>query len=1009
MIASKRALKRRLLPLLLAVVLILLSLPESALAATFSAVVTVQSMPVYADASLRQQIGSLGEGEVVLVGAYQNNVALIRYQPTGGVGYARVSDMAAVSDVSKPTTVTASGARFYSSADASSAYLSIGRGITVNVLSTSGEWARVECQGWAGYMYTSALAIGSQENPDTGTDNGLGNDVVTETFTATVIAQNAYVYASPSTSSASMRVLYGRQLTVVAYDDTWAYVYNGSIYGYIPISALSRESVATPTPTSITPTPTPTPTATNDGTVIYETFTATVTAQNAYVYASPSTSATRMRVLYGRVLTVVAYDDTWAYVYNGSIYGYIPISALTREGDATPTPTPTQSPDDGVIVETFTAVTVVNTYVYSEASTSSSPLGGIYAGTQVTVHMYNDAWAFISLNGNYGFCPLSVLQRSDGGNTSDPLEGYYRGSAASMIVADTTMYADDSTASNALASLSAGDVVTVTAYNAQWAYVTANGQSGFAPLRYLISDANTVITEMGAIVTRNAQVYEASMTSSASMGSVSRGDILTVLAYSYNRDFAYVRNDNNGAVGYMSLSALTPYDTGATSTPSTGDGIPATVTVDSLYVYRAPSTSADRYGIIYRGEEVEVLEYNNTWAYITRNGNYGYCLLAGLTRTEDLDPSDGTVLCQATVVYPNAPFFQSASTSSAYVGVPVGTTVDVYAYNETWGYVSINGQRGYMLIGHLSRNSYATLSSGSSGSAVLSLQQALEALGYFDGVPAGNYSSLTQTAVARFQAAAGLSATGVADEITQRILYGGYSPASPLLSVTLTTGSTGDNVTRLQTRLYHKGYLALASSVDGDYGSNTASAVRLFQAAAGLSATGVADSTTLRALYSNNAPANPGSAADSGSSGGGDSNQDHLPDDPTRAEKIEYVIYVAQQQMGKPYVYGAIGPNQFDCSGFTTYCYKQVGVTFGRTAQQQGYSAGTKIEGLSNLQRGDIVCMNTVSDNDLSDHVGIYLGNNKMIHASSGAGEVIVSDLGSGYYYRVFSWGRRVL
>lgn len=109
MIASKRALKRRLLPLLLAVVLILLSLPESALAATFSAVVTVQSMPVYADASLRQQIGSLGEGEVVLVGAYQNNVALIRYQPTGGVGYARVSDMAAVSDVSKPTTVTASG------------------------------------------------------------------------------------------------------------------------------------------------------------------------------------------------------------------------------------------------------------------------------------------------------------------------------------------------------------------------------------------------------------------------------------------------------------------------------------------------------------------------------------------------------------------------------------------------------------------------------------------------------------------------------------------------------------------------------------------------------------------------------------------------------------------------------------------------------------------------------------------------------------------------------------
>ena len=216
---------------------------------------------------------------------------------------------------------------------------------------------------------------------------------------------------------------------------------------------------------------------------------------------------------------------------------------------------------------------------------------------------------------------------------------------------------------------------------------------------------------------------------------------------------------------------------------------------------------------------------------------------------------------------------------------------------------------------------------------------------------------------------------------------------------------------RLQTRLYHKGYLSSTSSIDGDYGNTTASAVKLFQSAAGLNATGSADNATIRALYQNDAPKNPSGAADAGDSSGGsgDSTQDTLPDNPTRAEKIEYVIYVAQQQLGKPYVYGATGPSKFDCSGLTTYCYKQVGVTFGRTAQAQGYNAGTKIEGLSNLQRGDIVCMNTVSDGDLSDHVGIYLGDNKMIHASSGADEVIISDLGSGYYNRVFSWGRRVL
>ena len=72
-------------------------------------------------------------------------------------------------------------------------------------------------------------------------------------------------------------------------------------------------------------------------------------------------------------------------------------------------------------------------------------------------------------------------------------------------------------------------------------------------------------------------------------------------------------------------------------------------------------------------------------------------------------------------------------------------------------------------------------------------------------------------------------------------------------------------------RLYYKGYLSKASSVDGDYGSTTASAVKLFQTAAGLSATGTADAATLRALYSNNAPKNPSTAPDAGSGGGGSS------------------------------------------------------------------------------------------------------------------------------------------
>ena len=63
---------------------------------------------------------------------------------------------------------------------------------------------------------------------------------------------------------------------------------------------------------------------------------------------------------------------------------------------------------------------------------------------------------------------------------------------------------------------------------------------------------------------------------------------------------------------------------------------------------------------------------------------------------------------------------------------------------------------------------------------------------------------------------------------------------------------------------------------------------------------------------------------------------------------------------------------------------------------------------ISELERGDLVCFDTVVDNDLSDHVGIYLGKGWFIHASSVAKMVIVSDLSTGYYNRVFSWGRRI-
>lgn len=129
------------------------------------------------------------------------------------------------------------------------------------------------------------------------------------------------------------------------------------------------------------------------------------------------------------------------------------------------------------------------------------------------------------------------------------------------------------------------------------------------------------------------------------------------------------------------------------------------------------------------------------------------------------------------------------------------------------------------------------------------------------------------------------------------------------------------------------------------------------------------------------------------------------------ADKLEYVIKVAQDLLGKPYVYGSFGPNSFDCSGFTTYCFRQINVELKHSAYTQGYDTSQQQLGIESLRRGDLVFFNTVDDgaDDLSDHSGLYLGNGKFIHASSSAKKVIISTLSSGYYNRVFSWGRRVL
>ena len=113
----------------------------------------------------------------------------------------------------------------------------------------------------------------------------------------------------------------------------------------------------------------------------------------------------------------------------------------------------------------------------------------------------------------------------------------------------------------------------------------------------------------------------------------------------------------------------------------------------------------------------------------------------------------------------------------------------------------------------------------------------------------------------------------------------------------------------------------------------------------------------------------------------------------------------ASSFLGVRYRYGAASRSATDCSGFTTQVFRSQGVKLPRTAREQS-SRGQKVA-KGSLKPGDLVFFNTRGSR--VSHVGIYKGNGKFIHASSGRGKVMVSDLNEGYYKRRFAGARRVI
>lgn len=116
------------------------------------------------------------------------------------------------------------------------------------------------------------------------------------------------------------------------------------------------------------------------------------------------------------------------------------------------------------------------------------------------------------------------------------------------------------------------------------------------------------------------------------------------------------------------------------------------------------------------------------------------------------------------------------------------------------------------------------------------------------------------------------------------------------------------------------------------------------------------------------------------------------------------MIDYAQKFLGVRYVWGGSSSSGFDCSGFVKAVYNNFGIDINRVAADQA-TQGTYVS-TSNLRVGDLLFFDTDGGKNYINHVGIYMGNGRFIHASSGAGKVVTDSLWGGFYEKSYMTAR---
>ena len=418
----------------------------------------------------------------------------------------------------------------------------------------------------------------------------------------------------------------------------------------------------------------------------------------------------------------------------------------------------------------------------------------------------------------------------------------------------------------------------------------------------------------------------------------------------------------------------------------------AKVNADSLYLRQSPGGAVIT--TLSKGTTVAVLNNSSSWYKVSVNGKEGYVsgeYLTGTTAT-DVALGTGTVKCSSSVNFRSAP----NTSSTSYGELKNGTKVNVVGVSSGWYKVTYNGKTGYI------HPDYITLASSSAGTAIAPSNTVTSTTGTAGTVKCSSSVNLRSEAN---------TSSSILAELKNGTKITVVSTANGWCKVTY-SGKTG---------YIKQDYVSTTGSASNNTSASTGTAAVVkcsstvnFRSAASTSSTVLGElknGTAITVLSTSNGWSKVSYAGKAGyisadylvtASSGTAISPSNTAASVSISAKRQSVLNYAAQFLGVPYVYGGSTPSGFDCSGFTSYVFKNTVGSIPRVAQAQ-YDATTRVS-RDDLLPGDLVFFGS-STSSIS-HVGIYVGSNQFIHAPSTGDVVKYSSLTGSYATRYQGAGR---